>query len=466
VALDAVLTTPAGKTLTVPGFFMVDQERKIEDGAELMLPHGNGVWKVRFTPMEAGRYTCTLRLRDRTGEVTQEAGLLRGPQDGGARVRPAEHHRSTLLRFRQWRRLPRHRPQPADLPHNGPARRRGDAQVRRGQGELQPLVDGLVWLRHRVGRQARLVPAGRRARIDLVLDVARDLGLCYMMCMDTHQDFREGGWLKNPFNAANGGPCATPAEWFTKRDREDVLQEAPAVHGRPLGLQPPRALLGVRQRVRGLDQSPDEIKLPWHREMSDYLASIDPFDHLITTSFWGHTGPPAYWELPNIDIAQTHLYTTTTRTFAEAVRGFSLHQWGDRAEAAHLRRVRHPQPLDDGRQGPGGLGPPQRPLGRAVQRLRRAARALVARELHRPAEPLLPLHSGRELRRLGLPFGTARWEPLRSAMSPSPTPTIDRDQRRRPSQRSRVGQAREQRVHAASGRTFQGDLKPQELLHR
>jgi hypothetical protein len=61
--------------------------------------------------------------------------------------------------------------------------------------------------------------------------------------------------------------------------------------------------------------------------MSDYLRSLDPFGHLITTSFWSNTGPDAFWQLPNIDIVQTHCYTNDDGNVALPVREFGLHQW-------------------------------------------------------------------------------------------------------------------------------------------
>jgi hypothetical protein len=39
--------------------------------------------------------------------------------------------------------------------------------------------------------------------------------MTYMLCMDTHQDFRQDGWKANPYNAAQGGPCGTAGAWFT-----------------------------------------------------------------------------------------------------------------------------------------------------------------------------------------------------------------------------------------------------------
>ena len=85
----------------------------------------------------------------------------------------------------------------------------------------------------------------------------------------------------------------------------------------------------------GWADSPEEIKLAWHREMSDHLRALDPFGHLITTSFWSNTGPEEFWDLTNIDIVQTHCYTNDDGNVAEPVRRYSLHQW-QRFQKPHL----------------------------------------------------------------------------------------------------------------------------------
>ena len=46
----------------------------------------------------------------------------------------------------------------------------------------------------------------------------------------------------------------------------------------------------------------------WHRDMGRYLRSIDPYNHLITTSWAGIKGDPAVDGLPEMDYIQSHQY--------------------------------------------------------------------------------------------------------------------------------------------------------------
>lgn len=335
VRLDALFTAPSGRKLVVPGFFMVKHGRKVHGGAEIMLPDGNGAWKVRFTPRETGRYSFKLKLKDRTGEVVGGEGTFKAVAGGAAgfvRRSAADPH---YLAFDDGQGF-------FAIGHNLPI------YHATGQLGVEAMEDfaaagenhnrwwmsssgfGIEW-GDRLGWYRQDVAA----RIDVTLDLAEELGLYYMMCMDTHQDFREDGWKRNPFNAKNGGPCDTPADWFTNAAARKLYRKRLRYTVARWGYSPHVFCWEFGNEFEGWANSPNEIKLPWHKEMADYLRSIDPFGHLITTSFWGHTGPEEFWELENIDVVQTHCYTNNDENVAEPVREFCLHQW-ERFQKPHI----------------------------------------------------------------------------------------------------------------------------------
>ena len=45
----------------------------------------------------------------------------------------------------------------------------------------------------------------------------------------------------------------------------------------------------------------------WHTEMGGYLHSIDPYEHLVTTSSWDPFSTNDLWPLPGIDEAEDEL---------------------------------------------------------------------------------------------------------------------------------------------------------------
>ena len=52
-----------------------------------------------------------------------------------------------------------------------------------------------------------------------------------------------------------------------------------------------------------------ELLVPWIKEMSAYLATVDPYQHLRTTSY-GQSGDDTVFGMPEIDIVQRHVYET------------------------------------------------------------------------------------------------------------------------------------------------------------
>jgi hypothetical protein len=73
VELNVLITSPSGRSLSLPAFFGQDYERQdVPQGgrtAAWYYPRGTGSWKARFAPTEVGTYTARASLKDRQGEV-------------------------------------------------------------------------------------------------------------------------------------------------------------------------------------------------------------------------------------------------------------------------------------------------------------------------------------------------------------------------------------------------------------
>ena len=338
VAVDAEFTTPSGKRLTVPCFFRVGYHRQVADQAEAMVPQGNGEWRLRFTPTEIGKYTVRLRAKDRTGVAVSntETFHVKSDKDAGARDNPgfirvskADPHYFAFDNGKGYFAIGH------NLPGYHTSDQLGDEAMRKMAANkenynrwwMSSSSLGIEW-----GGKLGWYRQDAAARIDLVLDTARDLQskgtpMYYMMCMDTHQDFREGGWERNPFNAKNGGPCKTAGEWFTSDTARKLYKKRLRYTIARWGYSPNVLCWEFGNEFEGWADTDDAARLAWHREMSDYLRATDPYGHLITTSFWSNTGPAAYWNLPSIDIVQTHCYTNDDNNVAERVHEYGLHQW-------------------------------------------------------------------------------------------------------------------------------------------
>ncbi|MFA7003943.1 MAG: cellulase family glycosylhydrolase [Verrucomicrobiia bacterium] len=327
VALDATVTTASGRQFTQPGFFMVDYRREVRDGVEVMSPVGEGRWCVRVACVEPGPLRVKLTAKDRSGSVSKDAGEFAVKASAGkgflrqSRVDPHYLQFDSGVSFV---------PIGHNLPGYHTAGQTGPDAIRKmaAKGEnynrwwMSSSSLGIEW-EDRLGwyRQAQA------ARLDSLLNLAAELDFYYMLCMDTHQDFREGGWRANPFNKANGGPCEKVSEWFTGEPSRSLYKKRLRYTVARWGYSPQILCWEFGNEFEGWADTTEETKNAWHREMSDYLAALDPYRHLITTSWWGKTGPEACWRIPRMDIVQTHCYTNNDGNVAEQVRRYCLEQW-------------------------------------------------------------------------------------------------------------------------------------------
>lgn len=329
VALDALLTTASGKRLQQPGFFMVDQKRTVRDGIEVMSPVGSGRWVVRVAATEVGPLQCKLTVRDRSGVVTRDIGpftVQRGAQKGFLRQSKIDPH------YLQFDNGVGFLPIGHNLPIYHTSKQLADQAIRKmaAKGEnfnrwwMSRSGLGIEWER-KLGWYRQV----EAARLDYMLDLAAQLDFYYMLCMDTHQDFRENGWKVNPFNKVNGGPCATVSDWFTNAEARAFYKKRLRYTVARWGYSPHVLCWEFGNEFEGWANTSEETKIVWHREMAAYLATLDPNRHLITTSWWSKTGPESCWQIPQMGIVQTHCYTNNDANVAQQVRDYSLHQWNE-----------------------------------------------------------------------------------------------------------------------------------------
>ncbi len=67
VTVDINLTSPSGKAIKVPAFWMEDYTRVQNSGFEVLGKKDNGKWLVRFTPTEVGSYNYYVSTEDKNG---------------------------------------------------------------------------------------------------------------------------------------------------------------------------------------------------------------------------------------------------------------------------------------------------------------------------------------------------------------------------------------------------------------
>ena len=316
------------REVVVPGFLTQDFRREVRDGGELLFPEGPPRWVVRFAAEQPGGY-----------EVSVTA------TNGGATVQSApQRFTVTARRERGFIRVSPNDPRRLAFPDGSPFFAIGDnwetyTTTAPGVDEYFPTMAahgmnynrfwmysnglGLEW-DSQVG-EYRLDNA---ARLDHALAAARANGIYLMLCFDTHQDFigEEGGsrWRTNPYNVARGGPCATPNDFFTSPEAQRLYRHRLRYLVARWGWDCHVLCWEFGNEFEGWpDRNWADVRR-WHAEMSRTLDRLDPFDHLISTSFWTPAGMPDIWDLRHISLVQTHHYANAQVDMARRVRELCL----------------------------------------------------------------------------------------------------------------------------------------------
>jgi hypothetical protein len=136
---------------------------------------------------------------------------------------------------------------------------------------------------------------GASARLDLILLKAESLRLRVILCIEQHGNFEEEGaeialWNKHPYNAANGGPCRNPVDFFTdsvaQRLFKNRLRYLVARWGYSTSLMAWELFNEVEFVPFEGDRSyaKQDLLAAWHQEMAKFLRACDPFHHLVATS--------------------------------------------------------------------------------------------------------------------------------------------------------------------------------------
>jgi hypothetical protein len=302
-------TGPSGVTRTIPAFWISQWPG----------------WCARIVPLETGPHTCMIRARKADGQLATRAvdfhavassarGFLRidsrNPRylryDNGDPYLPVGHnlcwHGGNSL-FTTWL-------------NNMAAQSMNWARYWMvpfvGQGiEWGPGTDG----------QLGTYSQSQSALFDSMFEAARVRGIAVQLAMDSFNGWNVAvwpNWHENPYNAANGGMLGTPVEYFTHPLARKLARQRFRYIVARWAYNPTILCWEFFNEVDAFGAGTSESFwghvsqcAAWHAEMAQYIRSIDPFEHLRTTSFADDGPRSSYnqiWALPEMDIVQVHDY--------------------------------------------------------------------------------------------------------------------------------------------------------------
>jgi hypothetical protein len=158
-------------------------------------------------------------------------------------------------------------------------------------------------------------------RLDEILRLSEEKGLYVMLTLDHPGIFKDfidvwassAEWRTNPYNAANGGPCESPVDFFTNPEAKKIYKNRLRYLVARWGYS---THLACWEFFNEIDNVMDWQDVPagaitnWHKEMANYLKQIDSYKHLVSTSVTTKE-ISGLWEIESLDFTQHHNYGPT-----------------------------------------------------------------------------------------------------------------------------------------------------------
>lgn len=332
IAIEALFNGPGGQQLAVDGFYAEELSLDPETG-DLMSSGNGGVFKVRFSPAAVGTWTYQIHVRDQSGTATSEVqtfqctnsdhpGFIRSNLtnylhfDNGEQYLPigenmAWQNNDPFLDYTSWL---------TALSDNG-----GNF-IRLWQAHWGLGIEWKNGSNDFAG--LRRYKESNMAYQDWLFDFCAEKGVYLMLCLQHHGQVStqvDPNWQDSPYNAANGGPCQNTWDFFTNNEARDHTKNRLRYIVARWGYARSLMAWELFNEVGWTDnynEHREEIA-EWQAEMAAYLKSIDPYQHLVTTSFADETQDPMVWANPDIDFTQTHFYLNTTNLQNALVNGIT-----------------------------------------------------------------------------------------------------------------------------------------------
>ncbi len=205
-------------------------------------------------------------------------------------------------------------------------------------------------------------------QLDWIMNYAKQKNITVEICLFSHASWGHLGYAANnwnaynPFNTANGGVISSPYDFFTNNQAikitKNLLRYAVARWGYAPHLRDWELWNEVNQIVSFNTAQPPNLSTyysnvaTWHQTMYNHLKAMDPWDHLVTTSFAGDGNPYALSINAPLDFVQTHDYKDMIYNTSD---NFQNHFYGT---AATMRTSYPAKPYICGEWGGAHFPPP------------------------------------------------------------------------------------------------------------
>lgn len=319
IAVTAIFISPSKKAKTVDGFFMQDYDLNTTTGG--LTTVGSGLFKVRFAPDEVGVWQVTFSVTDNTGVAHSERyefqctpktsannhGFLRTTNtnylafdDGEPYIAIGENiawqKNNRYTNYKNWL----------------------ESLIAEG-GNFFRLWHahwglGIEWNDWGGFQRLRQYQQTNCFYQDWLFDYCAENGVYIMLTLQHHGPVStqvNPNWNDSPYNVANGGPCENTIDFFTNETAIAHTKNRYRYIIARWGYSRSILCWELFNEAHWTNNfhANKALVAEWHIEMGAYLKSIDPNQHLISTSYGDNVADDAeVWEDPNYDFTQSHTY--------------------------------------------------------------------------------------------------------------------------------------------------------------
>ncbi len=339
IAIDGHFVSPSGKEIVVPGFFYQDfyfggPGNKGEDNLQ---PQGLPEWRIRFSPLEKGMYrfriVATINKGDEiisTQPMTFKAvsstkhGFIQASKkdsryfefDDGTFFYPIGHNIRSLNdnRYSQiWK-----RPLAAQSGTVNFDTWLADMEVNKEnffETWMAAWWLAIEW-KNGYGFYEGLGRYNLRNawKLDWILERAEKRNIFIQLLIVNHgsvSTFCDQEWQDSPYNIKNGGFLNSPEEFFTDDRAKTLFKKRLRYIVARWGYSPNIFSWELVNEMNLIGASGEfykkDILAKWYAEIGDYLARIDPWNHMITGHYTILYDSDVF-RLPQVDYVLTNGY--------------------------------------------------------------------------------------------------------------------------------------------------------------
>ena len=311
IKVDARIYTPDGTQTIVPGFFYQEYRQNSSRSVEKV---GQPLWKVRFTPTIEGEYKAEIIANNRGKEIVSQQqsftgiryntdhGFLRISKtnplyfefDDGTSFFAVAVDNAVGNYFNYMKIYPRFAGSGGN--YNRLFIMSGDLDLGEEYRKSDSPDKGLGKIKLEASW-----------KLDRIIEMGEILGIYHQMCMTNQYNFNLG-WKYNAFNKENGGILDSPKEYFTSEESMKYLEKRFRYIVARWGYSTAVFSWNLWNEYSAQPGFDIPAAVAWHRRMTKFLKSVDPFGHAVHTNDGRLNGVDEISSMPEMEIVTTNTY--------------------------------------------------------------------------------------------------------------------------------------------------------------